>query len=136
MLSPMGPIRANLAYLFLVAGVIWFGLIYLTSSLLILWPAVACVVGGLLLKLVADNKISNIWAISSALLGFILAAYQAVAAVPLLIGAFSIVAITSLVLFFIFAILHLFLLYGAGVQPEEGEEEEPEEAAVKDDSEE
>jgi hypothetical protein len=131
----MRPIRANLAYLFLVAGVLWFGIIYLTSSLLILWPAVACVVGGLLLKLVADNKISNIWAISSALLGFILAAYQAVAAVPLLVGAFSIIAIASLVLFLVFAVLHLFLLYGAGVQPEEAEgEEEPEEAADKGDS--
>jgi Ca2+/Na+ antiporter len=132
----MKPIRANLAYLFLAAGVIWSGLIYLTSSLLILWPAVACVVGGLLLKLVADNKMSNIWAISAAVLGFVLAAYQAFAAVPLLFGAFSIVAIASLVLFFLFAVLHLFLLYGAGVQPEETEEEEkPKEAKGKDDQE-
>lgn len=126
MLSPMEPVRANLAYLFLIAGVIWFGMVYVTSSLLILWPAVACLVGGLLLKLRAESKLSNPWAVSAALLGFLLSGYQAYMAVPFMVGAFALVAVPSLVLFVVFAILHLFLLYGSGVQPKSEEELERE----------
>jgi hypothetical protein len=48
-------------------------------------------------------------------MGFLLAASQAYAAVPMIGGAFTILAIASLVAFAVFALGHLLLLYAENI---------------------
>jgi hypothetical protein len=106
-------IRKNLAYAFVVFGLIWLGIALLAGSALILWPAVACGVGGVLLKLRPSSRLAAAWAPAAALLGLLLCAYQVYAAVPLLSGAFITIASTSTSLFVILGLGHVYLAYAS-----------------------
>lgn len=116
------PAKRNVAYLFLAAGVLWLGALYATSSILILWPAVACIVSFALLKVLPEQRISAAWVMASGLLGFLLSGYQAYVAATFLTGPFASVAAVSLVVFFVFALYHLFLMYAGRSQSKEEEE--------------
>ena len=104
-------LRSNAAYAFIAVGVAWLAIAVLTSAGLILWPVVACVVAGLLLKLRPALRLTWAWALATASLGFLLSAYQLYAWTPLIGGAFAAVASTSLVVFLVLALAHLFLFY-------------------------
>ncbi|HUI86846.1 MAG TPA: hypothetical protein VLY21_06800 [Nitrososphaerales archaeon] len=123
MLPFLEPAKRNVSYLFLAAGVLWLGALYATTSLLILWPAVACIASFLFLRFLPQERISYAWVLASGFLGFLLSGYQAYAAATFLGGPFASVAAVSLVLFFIFALYHLFLMYAGRVKPPEEEEE-------------
>ena len=108
---------ANSAYAFLAVGVVWLGLAAVAGSYLILWPAVACIASGALLKLRPGRRFTWAWAVSSAALGFLLSAYRVYAWAPFLGGAFSNLAGASLAGFAVLAVVHVFLLYAGAKWP-------------------
>jgi hypothetical protein len=122
MLPLLEPAKRNASYLFLVAGVLWLGALYATSSILILWPALACILSFLLLRFLPNERFSLAWVLASGFLGFLLSAYQAYVAATFLGGPFASIAAISLVVFFVFAIYHLFLMYAGRAKPKEPEE--------------
>jgi hypothetical protein len=110
-------LAANAAYAFVAVGVVWLAVAILASSALILWPVIACVAGGVLLKLWPSGRLTWAWAISSATMGFLLAVYQVYAWAGFLGGAFSSFAAASLVAFLALAIAHVFLFYAGMARP-------------------
>lgn len=109
-------LRAHTEYVFFAVGVLWLAVAVLAGSLLILWPAVACLLGGLQLKMWPGRRLTWSWAVSTAILGFLLAAYQVYAWAPFLEGTFSSVAAEASGAFVVLALLHLFLLF-VGAKP-------------------
>jgi len=105
-----GMLKGNLPYLFVVAGLVWLGLLLVTDSVLLAWPVVACIISGILLKALPTSKLTTPWVGASALMGLALSAYQAYAAEPLLTGQFAVLASVSLVGFVLFGLAHLYLL--------------------------
>ncbi len=109
--APLKLLKANAPYAYGVMGVLWLAVAAVTGTLLLLWPVAACLVGGALLRMQPGKRLTWAWATAAALMGFLLAAYQAYAAVPLVAGAFAVVAGASLAVFAVFALGHLLLLY-------------------------
>ena len=62
------------------------------------------------------RRLTWAWAVSTAVLGFLLAAYQVYAWVPFLGGAFSSAAAEATAAFVVLAVLHLLLFY-VGLKP-------------------
>ena len=110
----LGTIRGNSAYVFIVVGVLWLAVAVAAGSALILWPVVACVLGGVFLRMWPAKRLTWAWTVSTAAYGFLLAAYQVYAWLPFLGGAFAGVASVASVVFVIFAVLHIFLFYIGG----------------------
>jgi len=104
---------ANAAYAFIAAGVIWLAIAFLAVSSLILWPALACIVGGIMLRQWPSSRLTWPWVVATAVMGFLLSAYQVFAWLSFLGGAFSTLATVSVAGFAIFAIAHVFLFYAA-----------------------
>jgi hypothetical protein len=104
-------LRQNAAYFFLVVGAAWVGVAVLAGSLLILWPVAACLASGLLLKFRPGRRFTWAWALSSAVLGLLISAYQVYAWSPYIGGAFSTLAATALAGFAVFSVVHMLLLY-------------------------
>ncbi len=109
--SVLGTLKSNSAYAFLVVGVVWLAVAIFGGSLLTLWPVGACLVAGAMLKARPGRRFTWAWAVSSAVLGLLLAAYQVYAWAPFLMGAFSTLAAGALVGFAVLAVAHAFLLY-------------------------
>lgn len=105
-----GRLSSNLPYLFIVVGVVWLGFAFLTSSYLLLWPVLACVISGVLLRTSPASNITAAWAGASALMGLVLSAYQAYVASSLVGGQLAEVAWASMAVFVVFALVHLYLL--------------------------
>ena len=114
MQSLAGTIRNNTAYVFVVAGIVWLAAVVLTGSLLVLWPVVACVLSGVLLRMYPGSRFTAAWASASALMGIALSAYQVYAAAPLVSGTFETIAGTSIVAFLLFGLFHVYLLAVSG----------------------
>ena len=110
MQSAVSFVKKNLAYVFIVFGVVWVAVAYLAGSALVLWPAVACVAAGVLLRLKPNSRLSTAWPPSAAALGLLLCAYQAYVAATLLLGAFAVIASASLVVFVLLGLGHLYLV--------------------------
>lgn len=104
-------LRSNLAYEFMVVGVVWTAIAIGLGLAIVLWPALTCFVAGLLLKLQPAGRLTWPWATSSAALGLLVSGYQAYVAVLFVGGTFSSVAGETLAAFLIFALVHLVLLY-------------------------
>ncbi len=102
-------LKSNLAYVFIVVGLVWLGLVVLTDSALVLWPVGACLISGALLKLRSGSNLTTAWTSASALMGLALSAYQVYIAVPLVIGNFAAIAGASVVAFVVFGIFQLYL---------------------------
>lgn len=117
MQSVLGKARNNLAYVFVLFGLIWVALAYVTGSLLVLWPAAACVVAGALIRIWPSSRISTAWAPAAAILGLLLCSYQVYEAVMLLSGAFVTVASISVVIFLLLGIGHLYLAFATYSPP-------------------
>lgn len=110
----LGALRANSAYAFLAVGVVWLAVAVVAGSFLILWPTIACIASGVMLKVRPGRRFTWAWVVSSAVFGFVLSAYQVYAWAPFLAGAFSSLAGGALAGFAVLAVVHLFLFY-AGV---------------------
>ena len=107
----------NAAYAFIAAGVIWLAIALLAGSALILWPAVACIVGGIMLREWPTTRLTWAWTVATAVMGFLLSAYQVYAWLSFLGGAFSTWAAVSVIGFAVFAVAHVFLFYAATSKP-------------------
>ncbi|MBI3858755.1 MAG: hypothetical protein HY296_00730 [Thaumarchaeota archaeon] len=109
-------LKENLSYAFIAVGIVWLVVAFVVSALL-LWPVLACILSGLLLRIRPGMRLT--WALvkSSAVLGFLLCAYQVYASFPWLGGAFATVAEVSLGLFAVFAVVHLALLWSGSPKP-------------------
>ncbi len=114
--SVLGTLRANSSYAFFGVGVVWLAVAVLAGSALTLWPVVAFMVSGYTLRIMPGRRFTWAWVVSSAVLGLLLSAYQVYAWVPFLEGAFSTLAVVSLVGFTIFAVVHAVLFY-VGLKP-------------------
>jgi len=98
--------------------VVWLAFALYDSSALLLWPVVALAAGGAMLWRLPGVRFTWAWGVSAAVLGMVVALYQVYLAVPLLQGAFSVVAGVSLVAFAVFAAVHVVLMYaGASTKP-------------------
>ena len=104
-------LKSNLPFEFIAVGVVWAVIAGGLGLAVVLWPALTCLVAGLLLKLRPSGRLTWPWAISSATLGLLVSGYQAYAAVLIVGGTFSLVAAETLVAFTVFALIHLILLY-------------------------
>jgi hypothetical protein len=109
-------LKTNLAYEFMVVGALWAVVAVEFGLVLVVWPALTCIAAGLLLKFLPSGRITWAWGTSSAVLGFLVSAYQACVAVLFISGTFSFVATETLVGFAFFALAHLVLLY-SGYSP-------------------
>jgi hypothetical protein len=116
MLDVIGLLRKNAAYAFFVVALVWLVVAVLGDSPLTLWPVVACVISGVTLRMWPGQRFTWAWVVSTAVLGFLLSAYQVYAWAPFLGGTFSALAATSFIGFAIFAIAHAFL-FVVGVKP-------------------
>jgi hypothetical protein len=108
--SVSSALRGNLAYVFVVVGLVWLSLVVLTHSMLVVWPVLAFLVGGGLLKLRPGSNLTNAWASAAALMGLALSAYQVYVAAPLLVSGFAAIAGASVVVFVVFGLFQLYLL--------------------------
>lgn len=106
-----GILKSNLPYEFVVVGVAWTVVAVGLGLAQVLWPALTCYVAGLLLKFVPSERITWPWAISSAVLGLLISAYQVYVAIPFVSSTFSLVGTETLVGFVVFTLVHLALLY-------------------------
>lgn len=106
-------LKSNLAYEFIVVGIAWTVVAVALGLVLVLWPAITCLAAGFLLKFLPSERITWPWATSSAVLGFLVSAYQAFIAVPFVSSSFSLVGTETLAGFALFAFVHLLLLYSA-----------------------
>jgi len=113
----LDPMVANAGYAFIGVGVVWLAIAFLAGSALILWPVIACVAGGILLKEWPALRITWAWVVSAAAMGFLLSAYQVYAWTAFLGGAFSTLAAASLAGFAVLALVHLVLLYLGTAKP-------------------
>ena len=111
------PLVANAAYAFIVVGAVWVAVAFLSSSALILWPALVCIAGGILLHQLPSHRLTWAWIVSAASMGFLLSAYEVYAWAGFLGGAFSSLATVSLVGFAVLAVVHLLLLYLGTAKP-------------------
>jgi hypothetical protein len=110
---------ANAAYAFILVGVIWLGVAIFAHSLLILWPVIAFITGGIQLKLWPTGRLTWAWAISTAVMGFLISAYQVYAWAGFVGGVFSSLATASLVGFLVFAAAHVLLIFAGTSKPKE-----------------
>ena len=104
-------LKSNLAYEFIAVGIVWTVVAVGLGLALVLWPALTCYVAGLLVKFLPSERITLPWAISSAVLGLLVSAYQVYVATPFISSTFSLVGTETLVGFVAFAFVHLVLLY-------------------------
>jgi len=108
---------ANAAYAFIVAGVIWLAVAVLAGSSLMLWPVGACIAAGIMLREWPSGRLTWPWAVATAVMGFLLSAYQVYDWLSFLGGAFTTVAVASVIGFAVFAIFHVFLFYAVTFKP-------------------
>ncbi|HXW94984.1 MAG TPA: hypothetical protein VEJ19_04695 [Nitrososphaerales archaeon] len=108
---------ANAAYGFMAVGVIWLAIAVLSDSALLGWPVVACIAGGIMLREWPSGRLTWPWAVATAAMGFLLSAYQVYAWLSFLGGAFSTLAVVSIIGFALLAFLHVLLLYTATSKP-------------------
>jgi len=108
---------ANASYAFIAAGVIWLAVAALGDSSLILWPVVACIAAGIMLREWPAGRLTWSWAVATAVMGFLLSAYIVYTWLSFLGGAFSTGAVASVVGFAVFAVAHAFLFYATAFKP-------------------
>jgi len=104
-------LKSNLPYEFVAVGVVWTVVAVGLGLALVLWPALTCYVAGLLLKFLPSERITWPWAVSSAVLGLLVSAFQVYAAIPFVSSTFSLVGAETLIGFVVFSLVHLLLLY-------------------------
>jgi len=116
------PLVVNAPYFFIAVGVFWLAIAFLTGSALILWPVIACVLGGLMLRQMPSFRLTWAWVVATAAMGFLICAYQVYSWAGFLGGTFSGLAAGSLVTFAVLAVIHMFLFYAGTAKPGPKEE--------------
>ena len=96
----------------------------IASSPLILWPVVACIAGGVMLRQMPAYRITWAWVVSSAALGFIISAYGVYTWSWFLGGAFSALAAGAFAGFAVLAVVHVLLFYAGTTKPAAEEAED------------
>ncbi len=117
----LDPLVSRAPYFFMAVGVAWLAVALIAGSALVLWPVIACIAGGIMLRQMPTYRITWAWAASSAALGFLISAYQVYAWAGFLGGAFSSLAGVSLVAFAVLAVVHMLLFYVGTAKPVEPE---------------
>ncbi len=112
---------SNASYAFIAVGVGWAAVAVIAGSTLVLWPVVACLAGGVQLRMWPGRRLTWAWAVSTAVMGFLLAAYLVYAWLGFLGGAFSNLAAAALVAFVVLAAAHVVLFYAGSAKPRMGE---------------
>jgi len=107
----LGPLRSRAPYAFMVVGVAWIAVAVSVRSLLVLWPVVALLGAGVLLKIKPSDRFTWAWSRSSAVLGLLLSAWRAYQSIPFIGGSFTTIASISLGAFAAFGVVHFLLLY-------------------------
>jgi hypothetical protein len=107
----------NAAYFFIAVGVIWLVVAVLADSSLILWPVLACIAGGIMLREWPSRRFTWAWCVATAVMGFLLSAYLVYVWLSFLGGAFSTQAAASSAGFAVLAILHILLFYATTSKP-------------------
>jgi hypothetical protein len=110
----LGAMRTFVPYEFVAVGLVWLVLTFVSSAPVVLWPAVTCVVGGVLLKARPGDRLTWAWSTASALLGLLVSAYQVYYWAPLVGGTFAGLAAISVGGFTVFALAHVLLLLAGG----------------------
>jgi hypothetical protein len=105
------------AYFFVAAGVIWLAVAVLADSSLIVWPVVACIAGGVMLREWPSGRFTWAWCVATAVMGFLLSAYQVYSWLSFLGGAFSTLAAGSTIGFGLFAVVHVLMLFAVTSKP-------------------
>jgi len=108
---------ARAAYFFIAVGVIWLAVAVLADSSLIVWPVVACVAGGIMLREWPSGRLTWAWCVATAVMGFLLSSYQVYAWLSFLGGAFSTLAASSTIGFGLLAIVHVLLFFAVTSKP-------------------
>lgn len=107
----------NASTAFIAMGVVWLAIAVLSDAALILWPVLACIAGGIMLKQWPAGRFTWAWAVASASMGFLLSAYQVYAWLSFVGGAFSALATGLAVGFAVLAVGHVFLFYAGTAKP-------------------
>ena len=113
----LDPLVANAPYFFIAVGVVWLAIAAATGSALILWPVIACIAAGIMLRQIPSHRFTWAWVISSAVLGFVISLYLVYTWVGYLGGAFSSLAAESLAAFAVLAVVHVFLFFAGSAKP-------------------
>lgn len=111
MSSVLGTLKENVAYFFILVGVIWIGVTALTGAYLLVWPVIACIVAGVLQKFFPEMRLTWPWSVSAALLGLMVGVDQLHAWFPYLTSPFSTIAGEAVGLFAALLVVHAVLLY-------------------------
>jgi hypothetical protein len=117
MSSIMEVLRNRQPYGFFIMGLIWLAMAVYVSSAFLLWPVVALLAGGLLLRYRPAERVTWAWTTASLGLGIMLVLYQMASDIALLGGAFSTIAAESLVVFVILGALHVVMAYTSTTTP-------------------
>ena len=115
--SLLDPLVSRAPYFFMAVGLIWLAVAFLAGSSFVLWPVVACVAGGLLLRQVPSHRFTWAWVVATAVMGFLIAVYQVYAWLGFLGGAFSTAAAAPVIGFLVLAAVHVLLFYAAVSKP-------------------
>ncbi len=97
--------------LFVVAGVVWAGVIFSGSGLLLFWPSAASFLSAIAILVRPESKTTTPLAGASAFFGLVIAAYQLSAALSLSLSPLGAIANYSIGVFASFTVLYLVLLY-------------------------
>jgi hypothetical protein len=108
-----GFVKKYLAYLFILLGLVWVGVIVSGAANILLWPALTSILSGVLLLVRPEGNFSTALSRASALYGVLLAGYQAYVAIPLLGSVFSTFAASSFASFGVVTVVYLALLYAS-----------------------
>jgi len=111
------PLVSNAPYFFIAVGVVWLAVAFVAASALLLWPVVACIAGGLMMRQIPSHRFTWAWVVASASMGFLICAYQVYAWAGFLGGVFSGVAAEAFVGFAVLALVHVFLFYAGTAKP-------------------
>jgi hypothetical protein len=97
--------------LYLVAGVVWIGVLATGGSILLFWAALTCFLSGLFLFAWSSSWITRPLAKATAVFGLVLTVYQLLAALSLIGTGLDSVAVVSGALFGILTVVYLYLLF-------------------------
>lgn len=115
--SPLDLLKENVAYFFVVVGVVWLGVTFFAGSYLLLWPTATCLVAGGLFKALPGRRVTWAWGVSTAVLGLLVGVDQIHAWYPYIGGAFTALAGEAMGVFGALLVVHALLLYLGWARP-------------------
>ena len=108
---------ANGAYAFVAVGVAWAGVATVSGSALTVWPVVACIAAGVQLRMWPARRLTWAWVVSTAVMGFVLSAYQVYTWVGFVGNSIYEMATSAQAGFSALAAIHVLLFYLGTAKP-------------------